>query len=214
MKDKMRNIYKNDIIKMDRFERANLLTSLSGIKAASLVGTVSNQSVSNVAIFSSIIHLGSNPGLVGLLIRPQTKKISDTYVNIKSSKSFTINHVNKNIIKKSHYTSAKTESSSSEFDAVGLTEEYIDNFLSPFVKESDIGFGLLYNQEILLPNNCKLIVGEIDSIKLNKNIKSENGIIDLANSDSIGVDGIGTYYKLIKSESHEYIGTSILPNKI
>ena len=42
MKDKMRNIYKKEIIEMDRFERVNLLTSLSGIKAASLVGTVSN----------------------------------------------------------------------------------------------------------------------------------------------------------------------------
>tara|TARA_S200000501_G_scaffold118288_1_gene111049 strand:- start:515 stop:1159 length:645 start_codon:yes stop_codon:yes gene_type:complete len=214
MKDKMRNIYKKEIIQMDRFERANLLTSLSGIKAASLVGTVSNQNISNVAIFSSIIHLGSNPALVGLLIRPQTKKMSDTYINIKSNNSFTINHVNENIIKKSHYTSAKTDSNTSEFDDVGLTEEYIDNFLSPFVKESDIGFGLLYNEEILLSNNCKLIIGEIDNIKLNKNIKSESGIIDLANSNSIGVDGIGTYYKLNKSERHEYIGRTSLPNKI
>ena len=210
----MRNIYKREIIEMDRFERVNLLTSLSGIKAASLVGTISNRNVSNVAIFSSIIHLGSNPPLVGLLIRPQTKKISDTYVNIKSNNSFTINHVNENIIKKSHYTSAKTDSAKSEFDDVGLTEEYIDNFLSPFVKESDIGFGLLYDEEILLSNNCKLIIGEIDNIKLNKNIKSKNGIIDLANSNSIGVDGIGTYYKLSKSECHEYIGKTSLPNNI
>ena len=210
----MRNIYKKEIIEMDRFERVNLLTSLSGIKAASLVGTISNRNVSNVAIFSSIIHLGSNPPLVGLLIRPQTKKISDTYVNIKSNNSFTINHVNENIIKKSHYTSAKTDSAKSEFDDVGLTEEYIDNFLSPFVKESDIGFGLLYDEEILLSNNCKLIIGEIDNIKLNKNIKSKNGIIDLANSNSIGVDGIGTYYKLSKSECHEYIGKTSLPNNI
>ena len=33
MKDKMRNICKKEILEMDRLKRANLLTSLSGIKA-------------------------------------------------------------------------------------------------------------------------------------------------------------------------------------
>ena len=60
MKDKMRNICKKEIVEMDRLKRANLLTSLSGIKAAMLVGTLSRENISNVAIFSSIIHLGSN----------------------------------------------------------------------------------------------------------------------------------------------------------
>ena len=153
MKDKMRNICKKEILEMDRLKRANLLTSLSGIKAAMLVGTLSKKNISNVAIFSSIIHLGSNPSLIGLLIRPQTKRTSDTYSNIKSNKVFTINHVNKNMIKKAHYTSAKTDSSTSEFNDVGLTEKYVDNFKSPFVKESYIGLGLIYNDEILLSNN-------------------------------------------------------------
>ena len=91
----MRNISKKEIIEMDRFTRANLLTSVSGIKAAMLVATLSIKNISNVAIFSSVIHLGSNPGLIGLLIRPQTKRVSDTYQNIKFNNTFTINHVNK-----------------------------------------------------------------------------------------------------------------------
>ena len=88
MKDKMRNISKKEIKKMDRFRRANLLTSLSGIKAAMLVATLSKKNISKVAIFSSLIHLGSNPGVIGLLIRHQTKRVSDTYENIKFNNKY------------------------------------------------------------------------------------------------------------------------------
>ena len=214
MKDKMRNICKKEIVEMDRLKRANLLTSLSGIKAAMLVGTLSRENISNVAIFSSIIHLGSNPSLIGLLIRPQTKRTSDTYTNIKSNKVFTINHVNKNIIKKAHYTSAKTDSNTSEFEDVGLTEKYVDNFKSPFVKESYIGLGLIYNDEILLSNNCILVIGQIDNIRLTEELFDDNGLIDLSKSHSIGVDGIGNYYELELKEKHEYVGNAKLPNKI
>ncbi len=199
---------------MDRFTRANLLTSLSGIKAAMLVGTLSKTNVSNVTIFSSTVHLGSNPGLIGLLVRPQTIRVSDTYKNIKSNNTFTINHVNKDIIKKAHYTSAKTLSNTSEFDDVGLQEEYIDGFKSPFVKESDIGLGLIYSDEILLSNDCTLIVGEIDNIKLNNDLSIENGLIDLSEACSIGVDGISNYYELNLTEKHNYIGGGKFPNKI
>ena len=214
MKDKMRNICKKEIVEMDRLKRANLLTSLSGIKAAMLVGTLSKKNISNVAIFSSIIHLGSNPSLIGPLVRPQTKRTSNTYSNIKSNKVFTINHVNKNMIKKAHYTSAKTDSSTSEFNDVGLTEKYVDNFKSPFVKESYIGLGLIYNDEILLSNNCTLIIGEIDNISLTEELFDDNGSIDLSKSHSIGVDGIGNYYGLELKEKHEYVGNAKLPNKI
>lgn len=213
MKDKMRNISKKEIKNMDRFRRANLLTSLSGIKAAMLVATLSKKNISNVAIFSSLIHLGSNPGLIGLLIRPQTKRVSDTYENIKFNNTFTINHVNKDIIKKAHYTSAKTHSNTSEFDDVGLHEEYIDGFKSPFVKESHIGLGLIYSDEILLSNDCTLIIGEIDNIKLNGDLSIENGKIDYSESCSVAVDGISNYYELNLIEKHDYIGSRKIPKK-
>ena len=213
MKDKMKNLTKKDIIKMDRFDRVNLISSVSGIKAAMLIGTISKHNISNVAIFSSIIHLGSNPALIGLLIRPQTKRVSDTYQNIKSNKSFTINHVNKNIISKAHYTSAKTSSNTSEFDDVGLTEEYIGNLQSPFVKEADVGLGLIYCDEISLSNKCILVIGEIDNIKLRNDLADVNGLINLSNYNSIGVDGIGHYYKLNLTKNYEYVGTRKVPKE-
>ncbi len=213
MKDKMKNLSKKDIMKMDRFDRVNLISSVSGIKAAMLIGTISKHNISNVAIFSSIIHLGSNPALIGLLIRPQTKRVSDTYQNIKSNKSFTINHVNKNIISKAHYTSAKTSSNTSEFDDVGLTEEYIGNLQSPFVKEADVGLGLIYCDEISLSNKCILVIGEIDNIKLKNDFADVNGLINLSDCNSIGVDGIGHYYKLNLTKNYEYVGTRKVPKE-
>ena len=213
MKDKMKNLSKKDIMKMDRFDRVNLISSVSGIKAAMLIGTISKHNISNVAIFSSIIHLGSNPALIGLLIRPQTKRVSDTYQNIKSNKSFTINHVNKNIISKAHYTSAKTSSNTSEFDDVGLTEEYIGNLQSPFVKEADVGLGLIYCDEISLSNKCILVIGEIDNIKLKNDLADVNGLINLSDYNSIGVDGIGHYYKLNLTKNYEYVGTRKVPKE-
>ena len=213
MKDKMKNLSKKDIMKMDRFDRVNLISSVSGIKAAMLIGTISKHNISNVAIFSSIIHLGSNPALIGLLIRPQTKRVSDTYRNIKSNKSFTINHVNKNIISKAHYTSAKTSSNTSEFDDVGLTEEYIGNLQSPFVKEADVGLGLIYCDEISLSNKCILVIGEIDNIKLKNDFADVNGLINLSDCNSIGVDGIGHYYKLNLTKNYEYVGTRKVPKE-
>ena len=120
----------------------------------------------------------------------------------------------KNIIKKAHYTSAKTDSSTSEFNDVGLTEKYVDNFKSPYVKESYIGLGLKYNDEILLSNNCTLIIGELDNIRLTEELFDDNGSIDLSKSHSIGVDGIGNYYELELKEKHEYVGNAKLPNKI
>ena len=57
---------KTEILGLDRFYRANLINSIVGIKQASLIGTVSNKNISNLALFSSVVHLGSNPQLVAM----------------------------------------------------------------------------------------------------------------------------------------------------
>ncbi len=45
----------------DRFTRANFINSLSGFKSLSLIGTVNGNGVSNLAVFSNIVHLGADP---------------------------------------------------------------------------------------------------------------------------------------------------------
>lgn len=58
---------KQDIQTMDQRHRIRLVNSLSGFKSANLIGTCDKQGFENLAIVSSVIHLGSDPALLGLL---------------------------------------------------------------------------------------------------------------------------------------------------
>ena len=50
------------------------MNSLSGIKSANLIATYSPKiNVANCALFSSVIHIGTNPAVIGFILRP-TKK--------------------------------------------------------------------------------------------------------------------------------------------
>ena len=53
----------NDIKNLDKVYRLNLINSITGIKPANLIATRSKNGVDNVAIFSSVVHLGSNPAI-------------------------------------------------------------------------------------------------------------------------------------------------------
>ena len=50
---------------LDKIFRINLINSCSGYKSANLIGSISDNGVKNLAVFSSITHLGSNPPLLG-----------------------------------------------------------------------------------------------------------------------------------------------------
>ena len=77
----MIHIKRNDFDKLDHVFRINLINSCSGFKSANLIGTKSNAGTSNVAVFSSVTHLGSNPPLLGVVFRPVTDVPRNTYEN-------------------------------------------------------------------------------------------------------------------------------------
>ena len=77
---------------MDKIYRLNLINSCTGYKSANLIGTCSNEGILNLAVFSSITHLGSNPALLSFIVRP-TIVPRDTYKNIIDNKFFTVNHI-------------------------------------------------------------------------------------------------------------------------
>ena len=66
------HLTKEDIFKIDRIKRLNLINSVSGIKSANLIGTQSSDGYSNLAVFSSVVHLGSNPAYLGFVLRPDS----------------------------------------------------------------------------------------------------------------------------------------------
>ena len=57
---------------MEVRKRAAFINSLTGFKSASLIGTIDNNKKTNLSIFSSVFHLGSNPALVGFINRPDS----------------------------------------------------------------------------------------------------------------------------------------------
>ena len=72
---------RQDIDQMDKIFRLNLINSCTGYKSANLIGTQSADGKTNLAVFSSITHLGSNPPLIGFVLRPTTVP-RDSYLSL------------------------------------------------------------------------------------------------------------------------------------
>jgi len=184
---------KKEIDQFEKLFRINLINSLSGYKSANLIATKSKDNISNVAIFSSVMHLGSNPPLLGFILRP-TSVERNTYDNLISTKQFTVNHIHKDIIKDAHHTSAKYDGTLSEFNKTNLTEEYKKSFYPPFVKEAKIQIGCkMVNNYFIKENNCRLIVGEIEHLFYENYIQQKDGWLDLEKAQSVAINGLDAY---------------------
>ena len=196
---------KDGIQQLEKFNRINLMNSITGISPANLIGTISNDSIENLAIFSSIVHIGSNPPLMGFILRPTKKNRRDTYENIIETNKFTINHINSDMVERSHYTSVKFDKNESEFQKCRLTAEYLNNFQAPYVKESYAKVGLeLEDIQSIKSNGCRLIIGRVERLYVPDSAIYKNGNIQLDLSNSIGVGGLNTYYSLDKIAEYPY----------
>ncbi|UTW67849.1 flavin reductase [bacterium SCSIO 12643] len=203
---------KSDIEYLDHVRRLNIMNSISGIKSVNMIGTVSQDGVPNLAVFSSVVHLGSSPALMGFILRPKHEVIRDTYENIKETGMFTINHVHQGIIKQSHYTSAKFEADVSEFEMCNLNEEYLEGFKAPFVLESRIKIGLSFKEEIdIKSNQTTLIVGEVAHLMIPNEAVAANGYVDLEMTQNVGVSGLNRYYALNRMMDLPYARPHQLP---
>ncbi len=103
----MISITNKEIIDLPKIKRLNIINSITGVKPGNLIGTVNEVQITNLAVFSSIVHLGSNPALLGFILRPAGKIKRHTYENIIQKKFFSINHINEDMIDKAHLTSLK-----------------------------------------------------------------------------------------------------------
>ncbi len=179
---------------MDKRFRANFINSVTGYKSANLLGTVNQEGVTNLAVFSSITHLGSNPPLVGFITRPTVVE-RHTYANVKTTGFFTVNHIHAAIIEEAHQTSARYDTQVSEFDATGLTAEFIKDFKAPFVVEAHIKIACRYvNEYHIKENGTLLVVGAMEDIYLPEGIHdTEDGWIDLSKARGVTINGLDSY---------------------
>jgi len=196
---------KDSIQQLEKVDRLNLINSITGISPANLIGTISNDSIENLAIFSSVVHIGSNPPLMGFVLRPTKENTRDTYENIIATNKFTINHINSDMIERSHYTSVKFDKNESEFQKCRLKAEYLNNFLAPYVKDSYVKIGLnLEDIQLIKSNGCHLIIGRVERLYVPDSAIHKNGNIQFDLSNSIGVGGLNTYYSLDKIAEYPY----------
>jgi flavin reductase (DIM6/NTAB) family NADH-FMN oxidoreductase RutF len=70
-----------DLAGFEKQDRTNLVNGLSGYKSAHLIGTTNKKGETNLAIFSSVVHIGANPALMGFIQRPASEE-RHTYENI------------------------------------------------------------------------------------------------------------------------------------
>ena len=207
-------ISKENINKLDKLYRTNFVNSLSGFKSANLIGTISKEGKTNLAIFSSVIHVGANPPLMGLLMRPVSVE-RHTYTNIKETGYFTINHINEEIYKKAHQTSARYDKNVSEFDACGLTPEYTEAIKAPYVKESKIKIGCRFVEEQeIISNGTIFIVGEIVEIVLPDDVVDNDGYVDIEKAGTIAISGLDGYHETKKITRLSYAKPGVEPKVI
>lgn len=189
----MRKITKNNLSEMSKVPRLNLVNCVTGYKSANLIGTVSSEGVLNVAVFSSVTHLGSEPALLGFILRPTTVP-RDTYKNLKELGYFTVNHITEEMIADAHHTSSSYEEHISEFDKTGLEPEFIDNLKVPFVKGSPVQLLCKYvNEYTIEENGCIHIIASIETIYADESLFHDDQWMQLDRGNIIAINGLDGY---------------------
>ncbi len=192
----MQTITASDIGRMDIFSRVQFATSLPGAKPISLIGTSDASGRSNLAPFSSILHLGSDPCLLGMVSRPDLVE-RHTLANLIERGCWTINHLHQGILMAAHQCSARYPKEVSEFEATGLTPHFETGFSAPFVAESLLRMGLELEDIIHIPaNGTKLIVGRVTLVQVAEGGLLDRGGIDLVGLDCLASTSLDTYFTI------------------
>jgi flavin reductase (DIM6/NTAB) family NADH-FMN oxidoreductase RutF len=193
-----------DLQSLDRFTRANFINTLSGFKSLSLIGTVNAEGVSNLAVFSNIVHLGADPALIGFVNRPMAAA-PHTFSNIQETGFYTVNLVTESMYKQAHQTSAKYPDGVSEFEMTGLTPEFKEGCTAPFVAESPVQYVLKLEQVVPIElNGTYFVIGSLQSAYVTAGIQEEDGFLDLAKAGIITSLGTSGYYKTEKIDNLPY----------
>ena len=188
------NLNREEIAAFEQRYRSTFVNSLAGFRQVVLVGTKSNEGVANLAIFNSLMHIGANPPLYGILNRPDSVQ-RDTLQNIIETKEYTLNFVRATDYEKAHQTSARYEKDVSEFKEVGFEEEFIDGCAAPFVKEALVKIAMRLEEIIPIPlNGTQLIVGSIVQVELKDGLVGQDGFVSLSDEETLLCQGLDAYF--------------------
>jgi len=206
----MKRISTIDLKALDKVPRLNLVNSVTGYKSANLIGSISKEGKPNLAIFSSVTHLGSDPALLGFIMRPATVP-RDTYKNIKETEYFTVNHITKNLIQRAHQTSASYDDTVSEFNETQIEPEYLNSIKQPFVKESPVRLLCKYVNEYLIEENgCIHIIASIEEIYFEEKLLNKDYWLQLEKGNIVAINGLDGYCLPKLIDRYEYARPNIM----
>jgi flavin reductase (DIM6/NTAB) family NADH-FMN oxidoreductase RutF len=167
-----------------------------------------------LSIFNSFFHIGANPPLCGFIVRPDVSP-RHTLQNILETNYYTVNHIHEGIYKNAHQTAARYGENVSEFKEVNLTEEYLEGYDVPLVKESNLKFICEFQQKIDLEiNGTIMIIGQIKEIILPEQCLGLDGFIDLELAGTITCSGLDSYHKTEKIGRLTYAKPNSWPENI
>ena len=198
-------ILKRDVLDaMEKRKRANLINSLAGYKSANLLGTTDDQGCTNLALMSSVFHIGAQPPLVGLLIRPHCVP-RHSLENLLQTGVYTLNVVTQSMYRQAHQTTARYPREQSEFDAVEFDEEYSEMLSAPYVAQSPIKSGVsLVETHTLSVNDTVLVIGEIIELRVQEALIGADGQLDMNAADVVAITGLDEYHSASSLERLAY----------
>lgn len=176
--------------------RAQFVNSLSGYKSANLVGSANQQGQPNLALVSSVVHLGADPALLAHVTRPHTVP-RHTLENIEATGVYTYNAVTRQMIPQAHHSAAKFARDVSEFERVGLTPEYHADFNAPAVLESPLSLGMELLELVPIKHNgTLLVIGQIRWVRYPQNVLNRDGHLDISKLDLTAISGLDHYHSV------------------
>ena len=200
--------------RMPSRRRAALVNSLSGFKSANLVGTADANGHCNLAIMSSVVHLGSDPALLGLIVRPGGDE-RHTLANILANGCYSLNHVHADIVAEAHQTAARYAQHTSEFEATGLTPQWWPDFPAPLVAEANVKMAMqLREHHPLEINGTHFLIGEVMAVELPDVAVGEDGAVDLTIADSVALSGLDSYHRAQLHKRMAYAKPELPPREL
>lgn len=195
---------KTDFQALSKVPKLNLINSCMGYKSANLIGTVSKDGKYNLAIFSSVTHLGSDPALLGFILRPNTVP-RHSYSNIKETDYFSVNAISDSFIEKAHHTSANYEPDINEFEVTDIEMEIKSDCIIPFVKSSPIQLLCKYVNEYRIEENGTIhVIASIEKIFVQEELLREDYWIQLDKGNVVAINGLDGYVKTELIERFPY----------
>jgi flavin reductase (DIM6/NTAB) family NADH-FMN oxidoreductase RutF len=202
---------KSDIDALDRITRLTLINSITGYKPANLIGTINKTGNTNLAIISSVVHLGSDPALIAFIMRPLIGE-RHTMENILETGYYTINHIHRDIAEKAHFTSADFPRNVSEFERCKLTPIFLDGFMAPFVHECRIKLGMSFAETIHIERNGTImVVGQVETVYMDEPYFTPSSGLDLSKAGTICISGLDSYHEVLSFAQFPYARLSEVP---